>query len=55
MSSKQKTTPEVSATEVKATGSFVQENSKSLLIIGGAILGLALLYVGYQKFYLAKC
>jgi len=53
MSSKQKTTPEVSATEVKATGSFVQENSKSLLIIGGAILGLVLLYVGYQKFYLA--
>ena len=35
------------------TGSFVQENSKSLAIIGGAIVALVLLYIGYQKFYLA--
>ncbi len=53
MSSKQKNTPEVSAAEEKATGNFVQENSKSLTIIGGAILALILLYVGYQNFYLA--
>ncbi|WP_256013349.1 tetratricopeptide repeat protein [Desertivirga xinjiangensis] len=35
------------------TGNFVQENSKSLAIIGGAIVALVLLYIGYQKFYLA--
>lgn len=34
-------------------GSFVQENKKSLAIIGGAIVALILLYVGYQQFYLA--
>ena len=53
MSSKEKNSPEVSEANEKATGSFVQENSKSLLIIGGAILALILLYIGYQKFYLA--
>ncbi|WP_207424199.1 tetratricopeptide repeat protein [Desertivirga brevis] len=35
------------------TGSFVQENRKSLTVIGGAIVALVLLYFGYQKFYLA--
>ena len=35
------------------TGSFVQENKKSLAVIGGAIVALVLLYIGYQKFYLA--
>jgi len=34
-------------------GSFVQENKKSLAIIGGAIVALILLYIGYQQFYLA--
>ncbi|MBC8053849.1 MAG: tetratricopeptide repeat protein [Sphingobacteriaceae bacterium] len=34
------------------TGSFVQENKKSLAVIGGAIVALVLLYIGYQKFYL---
>ena len=34
------------------TGKFVQENSKSLAVIGIAIVALILLYVGYQKFYL---
>lgn len=53
MSTKQKNTPEVSAAEEKATGTFVQENSKSLIIIGGAILALVVLYFGYQKLYLA--
>lgn len=35
------------------TGKFVQENSKSLAVIGIAIVALILLYIGYQKFYLA--
>ncbi|MGV3508398.1 MAG: tetratricopeptide repeat protein [Sphingobacteriaceae bacterium] len=35
------------------TGSFVQENRKSLAVIGGAIVALVLLYIGYQKIYLA--
>ncbi|HEY1025011.1 MAG TPA: tetratricopeptide repeat protein [Sphingobacteriaceae bacterium] len=35
------------------TGTFVQENKKSLAIIGGAIIALILLYFGYQNFYLA--
>ena len=35
------------------TGNFVQENKKSLAFIGGAIVALVLLYVGYQNFYLA--
>lgn len=35
------------------TGKFVQENSKSLAVIGIAIVALILLYVGYQNFYLA--
>jgi len=35
------------------TGNFVQENRKSLAIIGGAIVALIILYFGYQKFYLA--
>lgn len=34
------------------TGNFVQENSKSLAIIGGAIVALVLLYIGYQTLYL---
>lgn len=38
---------------VNNPGSFVQENKKSLAIIGGAIVALILLYVGYQQFYLA--
>lgn len=35
------------------TGSFIQENKKSLAVIGGAIVALILLYVGYQQVYLA--
>ena len=35
------------------SGKFVQENKKSLAVIGGAIVALVLLYIGYQKFYLA--
>src|SRR3546814_19211458 len=32
---------------------FVNENRKSLLIIAGSVVVLALLYIGYPKFYLA--
>lgn len=35
------------------TGKFVQENSKSLAVIGIAIVALVALYIGYQKFYIA--
>lgn len=35
------------------SGNFVQENKKSLAVIGGAIVALILLYIGYQQFYLA--
>ncbi|WP_026896921.1 tetratricopeptide repeat protein [Daejeonella oryzae] len=38
---------------VSGTGNFIQENTKSLAVIGGAILAMVLLYFGYQKFYLA--
>jgi tetratricopeptide (TPR) repeat protein len=35
------------------TGKFVRENQKSLVFIGGAIVVMILLYLGYQKLYLA--
>ena len=34
-------------------GSFIQENQKSLSFILGGIVVLVLLYIGYQRFYLA--
>jgi len=34
------------------TGSFVRENQKSLLFIGGAIVAMILIYFAYQKFYI---
>lgn len=34
------------------SGSFVQENRKSLSVIGGAIVALVALYFGYQALYL---
>jgi tetratricopeptide (TPR) repeat protein len=39
--------------ELGNTGKFVQENAKSLAVIAAAIIGLVLLYFGYQNFYLA--
>ena len=39
--------------ELGNTGKFVQENAKSLAVIGIAIIALVLLYLGYQNFYLA--
>lgn len=35
------------------TNKFVLENQKSLIFIGGAILALILIYIAYQKFYIA--
>src|SRR6201994_1551777 len=35
------------------TSKFVRENQKSLIFIGGAIVALILIYVAYQKFYIA--
>ena len=35
------------------TGDFIQENKKSLLVIGGTVIGLILLFFAYQYFYLA--
>src|ERR1700741_2850571 len=35
------------------TGKFVRENQKSLIFISGAIVLMVLLYLGYQKLYLA--
>ena len=34
------------------TGKFVQENQKSLIFIGGAIIAMILIYFAYQKFYI---
>lgn len=53
MAKKQTVTPEPEVQAEKSTGNFIKENTKSLIIIGGAILALLLLYFGYQKFYLA--
>ncbi len=42
------------APQVKTgTGSFIEENQKSLIFIAGGIIVLILLYFGYQRFYLA--
>lgn len=35
------------------TGDFIQENKKSLLVIGVTIVGLVVLFFAYQKLYLA--
>ncbi len=43
----------VEKSNVGKTGSFVRENQKSLLFIGGAILVLAIGYLVYLKMYLA--
>jgi|UniRef100_UPI004049B606 tetratricopeptide (TPR) repeat protein len=53
MSKNQKDIITETGNELGNTGKFVQENAKSLAVIGGAIIALVLLYVGYQNFYLA--
>jgi len=47
------TRPEVSNKEFGRTSNFVQENQKSLIFIGGAIIAMVLIYFAYQKLYLA--
>ena len=53
MSKDQKDIVTETGNELGNTGKFVQENAKSLAVIGGAIIALVLLYFGYQNFYLA--
>lgn len=53
MSKDQKDIVTETSNELGNTGKFVQENAKSLAVIGGAIIALVLLYFGYQNFYLA--
>lgn len=45
--------PATGTTDFGQTGKFVRENQKSLLFIVGAIVVMILLYLGYQKLYLA--
>src|ERR1700749_656067 len=54
MSKTQTTTKVVSGTtDFGQTGRFVREDQKSLIFIGGAIVAMVLVYIGYQKLYLA--
>jgi tetratricopeptide (TPR) repeat protein len=53
MSKDQKVNITEADNQLGKTGKFVQENTKSLAVIAAAIIGLVLLYVGYQNFYLA--
>ncbi len=41
------------AAPARKSGSFILENQKSLVFIIGGIVVLVLLYIGYQRFYLA--
>ena len=45
--------PSQLSNSMSRTSFFIQENKKSLLVIGGTIVGLILLFFAYQKFYLA--
>jgi tetratricopeptide (TPR) repeat protein len=45
--------PSKGPTDFGQTGKFVRENQKSLMFIVGAIVVMILLYLGYQKLYLA--
>lgn len=49
---KHKTAPAAHSPRTGSNG-FVQENQKSLVFIVGGIVVLILLYIGYQRFYLA--
>jgi hypothetical protein len=53
MSSNQKHNTAAAPTPKQGSGSFIQENQKSLVFILGGIVVLVLLYLGYQRFYLA--
>ncbi|MGB4775151.1 MAG: tetratricopeptide repeat protein [Daejeonella sp.] len=53
MSKNKKDSLPIPGNEPRNTGKFIQENTKSLTVIVGAVIALTLLYFGYQKFYLA--
>jgi len=53
MSNNQKHNAPSAGNKRTASGNFVQENQKSLVFIIGGIVVLVLLYIGYQRFYLA--
>ncbi|HVW95369.1 MAG TPA: tetratricopeptide repeat protein [Mucilaginibacter sp.] len=38
---------------VGQTGNFIRDNQKSLVFIVGAILAMVIIYIAYQKFYIA--
>ncbi len=45
--------PTVKAEPLAQTGKFVRENQKSLLFISTAVIALIIIYLAYQRFYLA--
>jgi len=53
MSKTQANSTPVTTNDFGKSGNFVRENQKSLIFIGGAIVLMVLLYLGYQKLYLA--
>ena len=53
MSKQQKDILQETQPQPANASTFMQDNAKSLAVIGGAILALVLLYFGYQTFYLA--
>ena len=53
MSKQQKDILQETQSQPANASTFMQDNAKSLAVIGGAILALVLLYFGYQTFYLA--
>ena len=53
MSKQQKDILQENQPQPANASTFMQDNAKSLAVIGGAILALVLLYFGYQTFYLA--
>jgi len=53
MSKTQANSTPVTTNDFGQTGKFVRENQKSLIFIGGAIVLMVVLYLGYQKLYLA--
>ena len=53
MSDKQKDQLSELTDSMGKTGDFIQENRKSLIVIGATIVALVVLFFAYQKFYLA--
>lgn len=53
MSNNQKHKAPSAGAQHTTSGGFIQENQKSLVFIVGGIIVLVLLYIGYQRFYLA--